>query len=335
MKKIILASLMALTLALSILPGALAAGNAASYSDIEGAWYYDAADAYAYPEIFTDVSGMLFADEDITRIEFVRLIHKALGISINYFATNDISNSFDDMSNEDTGASELIDLVTVGIVDAGGSFSPDTPLARDTMIHWTIAALDYMTGGTYPMILMMPTPFDDDADITPEYADDVIKAVLLQLINGRGDNMLYPKDGTTRAEALTVIYRLMPLIETLQDEVNVTATAAENGDKLLMTLTIRNNLDQPVTIHYTSGQQFDFKLIDVNGESLYTWSADKLFMQALSDEVIAPGEQRTFSAEVDGDLYATIRDSAVLLKAFITGTSDDFEISTDGYEAVI
>jgi hypothetical protein len=337
MKKTFLSCLLTFSLLLATAPMALAAPAAGTdaYGDIAGAWYEDAARAYAYPEIFDDGSGKLNPDKDITRIEFVRVLHRALGISIEYFAPNDIGDSFDDMTNDDAGANELIDLVTAGIVGAGGSFDPGAPLTREVMISWTIAALDYMTGGDYAMIMIAPAPFDDDAEIDPAYKDDVVKAVVLQLVNGRGGNRLYPTDGATRAEVLTVVYRLTGLIETLQNDVTVDATAAVAGEKLFMSLTIRNNTDKDVTIHYTSGQRFDFKLFDAGGASLYTWSADKQFLQALSDEVLEPGEQLNYTETLDSDAYGAIRDGAALLRAYITGASDDFEIDENGYEAVI
>ena len=337
MKKIILSCLLALSMLLAVIPtvSAAPAKDTDAYGDIAGTWYEDAAQAYAYPEIFSDGSGKLNPDREITRIEFVRLMHKALGISINYFAMNDVGDSFDDMTNDDIGANELIDLVTAGIVEAGGSFSPDAPVTREVMIHWTIAALDYMTGGDYAMILIMPEPFDDDADITDDYKNNVVKAVVLGLVNGRGDNMLYPKDGATRAEALMVVYRLTALLDTLQKNVTADATATVAGDKLVMSLTIRNNTDEAVTIHYTSGQQFDFKILDADGETLYTWSADKQFIQAISDKILEPGEQLSFTDTLGSEAYGAIRDDAALLKAYITGTSDDFEINENGYEAII
>jgi hypothetical protein len=337
MKKALLSCLLVFSLLLATAPVASAApaDGSGTYGDIAGKWYEDAARAYAYPEVFSDGSGKLDADKDITRIEFVRVLHRALGISIEYFAANDIGDSFDDMKNDDAGANELIDLVTAGIVEEGGSFHPDAPLTREVMVSWTVAALDYVTGGDYAMIMLMPAPFDDDAQIDPAYKDDVVKAVVLQLINGRGGNMLHPKDGATRAEALTVVYRLTGLIETLKDDVTVSAAAREAGGGLEMSLTVRNSTDKAVTIRFTSGQHFDFKLFDADGKSLYTWSADKLFIQELNDTVIEPGETLTYTAELDGDAYGAIRDDAALLKAFITGTSDDFEIDGNGYEASI
>ena len=335
MKKIVISCLLAFALLLCVLPVASAAGYAEKYNDIAGTWYETTADKYAYPDIFSDDTGRFNGDMDITRIEFVRLLHEALGISIAYFVPNDIRDSFDDMSNDDVGANELMDLVTTGIIKAGGSFSPASPLSREVMIHWLVAALDYKTGGEYVIIGVLPDPFDDDSSITPAYKDDVVKSVILELIKGRGDNMLYPLDASTRAEAVTVSGRLVNLIDTLSENVTVSASAAVTGDKLLMTLTIRNNSSDDVTIHYTSGQRFDFKIFDADGASLYTWSATKSFIQVVEDLVIKPGEIVTYSDMLEGEAFDAIRADAALLKAFITGTSSDFVISTEGYEAAI
>ena len=60
------------------------------------------------------------------------------------------------MKNSDTGAGALIDLVTAGIVDKGGAFGPDKQLDRELMIHWIMNALDYKTGGSYPIPMVKP-----------------------------------------------------------------------------------------------------------------------------------------------------------------------------------
>ena len=91
-------------------------------------------------------------------------------------------------------------------------------------------------------------PFDDDAEINTDYSNDVMNAVILGLVNGRGDNMLYPRDGATRAEALTVVSRLMPLSQTLIEDITVNAGAAVINDTLSMSLTIRNNTEQDITL---------------------------------------------------------------------------------------
>lgn len=313
----------------SALPVLISANTGYTYTDLDADWYRDAVKTFGYPEIFGE-SEQFLPRKTITRMEFARLLHRALGININYFAATDIAEHFDDVKNDDIGASQLYDLVTAGIVTPGGSFGPDAPLTREVMVHWAIKALDYATGGDYAMILIMPEPFDDDDQIADEYKNDIVKAVILGLIKGRGDNMLFPKDGATRAEAVTVVSRLVNLIDSLtQKGVEVFASAAETDGALEMTLTIVNNTSETVTIEHTSGQKYDFQIFDAEGETLYTWSANKMFMQMLGTTEIAAGESLTFTDTLSAAEYAAIKDKAVELRAYIVGTADF--IDPNGY----
>lgn len=337
MKKKLFLFLLVVVMLLTTLPLTVlaAADTDFVYSDISKAWYTDAVVKYGYTDIFKDSTSKFNPNQKITRIEFVRLLHKALGISINYFVAPDVSKDFDDMKNTDTGAGELIDLVTAGIVEKGGNFNPQEQLDRDVMIHWTINALNYVTGGNYAIIMMMPAPFADDADITPAYKNDVVTAVLLKLINGRGNNMLFPKDGTTRAEAVTVVSRLIPLMDSLKADVNVSASAfTEKSGAISMNLTIENNTDKAVTISHTSGMKYDFKLFDASGSNVYTWSADKMFIALMNETVLQPGEKIEFSDTIDSTAYPGIS-TATTMTAYIVGTSSDFTISENGYTATI
>lgn len=337
MKKKILMFLLILSVMTAVLPvSALAAAKSEyGYSDIAEAWFTDAAAAYGYPEIFKGTDSKFNPNSKITRIEFVRLLHKALGITINYFAAPDIKDDFDDMANSDTGANELIDLVTAGIIKKGGSFNPDKPLDREIMIHWTINALDYKTGGDYAMIMIMPAPFNDDADISEAYQNDIVKSVILKLVYGRGNNMLFPKDGATRAEAVTIVSRLVTLLDSLNAGVNVTASAfIVKGGALTMSLVIENNTDKTVTLHHTSGQKYDFKLFDAKSENVYTWSADKMFIAALGTTELKPGEKIEFSDTIDSTAYEALS-TAETMTAYIVGTSEDFAIDENGYTATI
>lgn len=333
MKKIILITLLITSMLLIAAPmTALAQTDTGSaYSDISGKWFTDAAAQYGYTEIFSDGSGKFNPNKKITRIEFARLLHKALGIRINYFAAPDVKDDFDDMKNTDTGAGALIDLAAVGIIDRGGNFYPLNPLDRDVMIHWIIKALDYETGGDYAIIKIMPAPFNDDAKITPAYKNDVIKSVILKLVFGRGNNMLFPKDGATRAEAVTIVSRLVTLLDSLKEGIDVVASAGVvKGGSLAMSLTIHNGTDKTVTINHTSGQKYDFKLFDAKGDNLYTWSADKMFIAALGTTELKPGESVVYADTLDSAAYDAVS-SAVSMKAFIIGTSNDFTIDEAGY----
>jgi hypothetical protein len=304
------------------------------YSDISAQWFTDAAAKYGYTEIFSDGSGKFYPNKDITRIEFVRQLHQALGISINYFAAPDVSKDFSDMKNTDIGAGDLIDLVTAGIVESGGSFNPNKPLDRDLMVHWILQALLYETDSKYPIPKVKPVPFKDDADIADAYRGEVYSSVVLKLVYGRGDNMLFPRDGATRAEAATMVMRLTALLDNYKAKVSVTAFASNNNGTLKMTLNVLNATDKTVTINHTSGMKYDFKLFDGNGNNIYTWSADKSFAAVMGATVLKPGESILFSDTLDSSVFLSIN-SAVQLKAYLIGTSTDFTIDENGYMADI
>ena len=262
------------------------------------------------------------------------MLHSALNIAINYFRAPDIQENFSDITNEETGASELIDLVATGIVDDKGVFRPNDPLRRDEMIHYVINALKYKTNGNYALIKMMPAPFDDEDLLIADYKNDVVEAVLLGIIKGRGDNMLYPAAAATRAEAVVSVSRLLAVVKSLAD-VDVAVVAVFEDNSVEMKLTIKNNTDKAVTINHTSGQHFDFQLLDEDLNSLYTWSADKMFIMALTETVIELGDSVEYSAILDGDFYSSIKDQIYILRGYIVGTSESFEINESGYDYYI
>lgn len=305
------------------------------YRDLAANWYRAAAETYGDPAIFSDGSGCFYPGKPITRMEFARMLHAALDIHINYFAPIDIGEFYNDVSNEAAGASELYDLVSLGIIDRTGSFGAAEPLSREEMIHYAVRAVDYATGGSYALILMMPAPFADDAEIADSYKNDIVKAVLLQLVEGRGGNRLWPKSEATRAEAVTIADRLVRRVQALASAVSVTAAATENDGGLTLSLTIRNNGSAPITIQHNSGQQFDFKLFDAAGETLYCWSADKMFIQALTATEIGAGEIVEYTAELDSMVYEPIREKVAGIRAYIIGTSEAFNICSDGYAAAL
>mgnify|MGYP000863934312 CR=1 FL=1 len=328
MKRIVIAFLLMFAISVNF------TGASALYSeDLNGHW---AADVITVSEF----AQVLYEDEDfhsnkaITRIEFARLIHEALDININYFRAPDIQEIFSDVSNDEAGAMELYDLVTTGIVKDKELFRPHDILRRDEMIHYVMNAVRYATDGNYFVILMMPEPFDDEDLMIKEYKNDVTEAVLLGIIKGRGNNMLYPAHATTRAEAVVAISRMLDAVRRFA-AVDVSAEAIPGKDSIEMKLTIVNNTKKPVTINHSSGQQFDFQLLDDEFNVLYTWSADKLFSMMLSETVIDVGDSVEFSATLDGDQYASIKDRIYLLKGFIKGTSESFEIREFGYEYFI
>ncbi len=303
------------------------------YGDIGGTWFEKSAISYGYADVFSDGSGSFYPDREITRMEFARMLHKALDIHIEYFAAPNIKDYYSDVENSDSGASQLYDLVTTGIIDFKGSFSPNGKLDREDMIHIVMNALNYMTGGNYAVIDIMPAPFADDDKISDSKKAEIYKSVVLKLINGSDNNMLLPKNGATRAEAVTVADRLIELVNRLTHKVIVSSTFREDNGSLNMSLSITNKSGETVKINHTSSQKFDFKLFDLEGNILYTWSADKFFSMALTSTEIKNGETVEYSIVIDSAAFGPLKSKMAYAKAYITGTSENFSIISEGYSS--
>lgn len=340
MKKTILALVLAAAMVLPGIP-ALAAtpdspAEAQGFTDISGHWAEAAIRTYADYGVFAGEGGAFSPDKPITRSEFVLLLHKALDIKASYLGEPDITELYDDVSKEDLFASELYDLAASGIISRRGSFRPHEALPREEMIHYIINALKEVTNGDYAIIQMMPAPFADDEIISLEYKDNIIEAVLLKIIYGRSGNMLYPREGATRAEAAVVVGRLMDTLDNLKGEpVEVTPSVEADDDGIKMGLTIVNNSGQPITINHSSGQKYDFVLLDSERNALYRWSADKAFIAALTTTVIEAGATLEFTELLEGEAYDGIKDEVKYMTAYIVGTSEAFSVNQEGYEAEI
>lgn len=104
------------------------------------------------------------------------------------------------------------------------------------------------------------------------------------------------------------------------------------GGVVRMTLHVTNDTSQPLELEFTSGQRYDFAVTRPDGESLWTWSADKSFIQALGSETIPAGGTLRYSEEWDpagltGDFVATgtvtSRNRAVAQSAYFDLTEEE------------
>jgi hypothetical protein len=221
MKKTIIALILVSVLAFSWLPSfasstppGLTASN--KYTDIKGHWAENAIMTYADQAVFSDKDGKFLPSKPVTRSEFVLMLHRALGISIQYFVAVDIKDYYSDVNNGDIYSYALYDLATMGIIDYRGTFRPNEILPRDEMVHIIMNALKNELGGNLPVNNMMPIMFKDDSQITEAFKSDVYRALLLQLVNGRGNAVFDPLTGTTRAEAAIMMERLVKSINLLK-----------------------------------------------------------------------------------------------------------------------
>lgn len=77
----------------------------------------------------------------------------------------------------------------------------------------------------------------------------------------------------------------------------------ETGDDAVrLTLHVTNTSGAAMELGFTSGQRYDFQIAEVNadgtvGETVWTWSADKTFMQALGTETLQPNASLSYAEE--------------------------------------
>lgn len=331
-----------ITLIMSIIIASVSSFSGASRKYAGKVLFDDISDHWAR-DIIHDMEGRgiievgadkkFFPNKNMIRSEFVPMLHKALGISIAYFKAPDINEFFEDVQNVDAYALMLYDLVIAGIIDYKGKFMPNSAINREEMVHYIMNALRYRLGMVEDKTA--DDFFADSKKIDSKYRNDVNRAAELKLIKGRGNNKFYPKDKVTRAETLAMISRLLEIINANNKDVVVMPGFEMDGDKYKMKLAITNKSDSEVVINHSSGQKFDFKLLDKDKNVLYTWSADKFFTMALTKTVIGIGETVQFVEELDKNDYKNIVDIAVYLKVFITGKSENFCINAEGYEIKI
>ncbi len=310
------------------------------FSDIAGHWGRDSIlDTEKFIRFLAE-DGKFMPNKALTRSEFVLMLQKSLGIQIMYFKETDISEFFSDVTNEDEFASALYDMVISNIIDDVDLFRPDDILKREEMVHYIMNAYRYKGGDTYKLIELAYKPFADDDSINPEFSGDISLADYYGIIKRPVSNKFFAKDTATRAQGATVIDRLLKLLEKEAAEqetsrVLVKPSAQVKDGLILMKLAITNNTKEEVYISHSSGQKVDFQLLDSEREVLYTWSADKSFIMALTGTIASPGETLEFNEAVDVNIYGEVLERAVFLKAYITGTSENFTVNDDGYETEI
>lgn len=73
-----------------------------------------------------------------------------------------------------------------------------------------------------------------------------------------------------------------------------TLQTSATPDSVRFTLQVTNGSSAPVTLQFSSGQTYDFAVAD-GGATVWSWAADRSFMQALRSETLAPGETRSWS----------------------------------------
>ena len=94
----------------------------------------------------------------------------------------------------------------------------------------------------------------------------------------------------------------------------------ERRGRLLITLTVTNDGDEPYTIEHPNGQEYDFIVLDKRGQVLWRWSDGRMFAQTLSTSIVDAHRSVTYEAEIERQEYKKFRDKAVLVTALLKDT---------------
>ena len=60
------------------------------------------------------------------------------------------------------------------------------------------------------------------------------------------------------------------------------------GDTIAAELVVSNRSGRAVTLHFMSGQRYDFSIEDAKKKVVWRWSADQMFTQMLGEETLGP-----------------------------------------------
>ncbi|ARI78052.1 BsuPI-related putative proteinase inhibitor [Halobacillus mangrovi] len=100
-------------------------------------------------------------------------------------------------------------------------------------------------------------------------------------------------------------------MESLISQLKMDATVETTEDTAKFDFSLENTGEEPLIIGFTSSQQYEVKVKNAEGESVYTFSADKMFTQELTTEEIPAGESLSATEtwtgiEAKGNYEATI-----------------------------
>ncbi|WP_058302784.1 S-layer homology domain-containing protein [Gorillibacterium timonense] len=178
-----------------------------TFTDIAGHWGENAIRNAAGKKLITGYpDGTFKPNGAITREEFTVMLAKALGLK-----ASGSTLSFADEAKIGAWAKEAVaQAMEAGIVSGykDGSFRPNERITRAEMATMIARALKL------PLEAQVATSFADDAAI-PQWAKAAVEAMYqLGIVNGRSSDKFVPNDTATRAEAVTMLMRVLENIET-------------------------------------------------------------------------------------------------------------------------
>ena len=178
------------------------------FNDIEEAlWVSDAARELKRLGILSgDGNGNLRPNDNIKRSEFVKLLTLAAGINPGGEC------SFTDVQKGAWYVPYLAAMQKIGIIqgNGNGAFGVNDTITREDMAVMIFRMTDYLGVKTDNSVIAQPKDYQNISS----YAQNAVAALYgMKIINGMEDGSFMPKQSSTRAQAVKIIYELINIIE--------------------------------------------------------------------------------------------------------------------------
>lgn len=178
-----------------------------AFSDIKGHWAKDTIEKLNEKGLVNGKENGFEPDSALTRAEWITLLLRAIGAD---FESVEVKDNFGDVNQDDWYAKAVQFAFDNNLVSGtDGNFNPNDNVTREQMAKMLIDALEYFLGEE---IDTDELSFTDNASISSWAEQYVQKAVSKGLITGTPEGAFNPSSQATRAEACTVLLRLLNVI---------------------------------------------------------------------------------------------------------------------------
>lgn len=180
-------------------------GRSADYTDIKGHWAEaDIVRATEMGWINGYPDGTFGPNKEVTRAQFTTMLSRALALSTQI----DMTDLFDDHTTiPDYAKVHVSQAAAAGIIKGyeDHTFKPSRWITRSEITVMLMRVIGYEDNVATSSLLTY-----SDADQVPEWAyPAVAKATELNIVKGRANDKFVPNGSTTRAEAVTLILRIL------------------------------------------------------------------------------------------------------------------------------
>ena len=76
------------------------------------------------------------------------------------------------------------------------------------------------------------------------------------------------------------------------------------GDAIELRLELQNDTDRPLVLDFSTSQRYDFTILGSEGDTVWSSSAGRNFMQMLGQETVQPGQNLLYTEQISPELSA-------------------------------